>query len=313
MVLKFLISLTESLGIIPDFESDVKQMQTITIIGCGDIGKRVAAIYLQQGAKVRGLVRTKSSEHALQALVIEPIVADLENQQSMSDISYRDNTVFYFAPPPSSGTEDTRMCNWLAAINVENLPQKIVLLSTTAVYGDAGGDWINEQSDTSPSTDRGLRRLNAEQQLLGWASNHQLEVVILRVPGIYGPGRLPRERLKKGLPVLNESECGYTNRIHSDDLAMICLVAANKAKHAEIFNVSDGKPGTMTDWFNQVADFLELPRPPQISMQQAEREMSAGMLSYLKESRRIDNSKMLKQLDITLQYESIGKGIPASL
>lgn len=282
------------------------------IIGCGDIGKRVAAGYLQQGTTIRGIVRSQASASTLKTLGIEPIVVDLDSQISLRAITYQGCSVFYFAPPPRGGTKDTRMQHWLASIEPDNLPDKIVLLSTTAVYGDTGGDWINEESDTTPSTERGLRRLDAEQQLLLWAKVHSVDAVILRVPGIYGPGRLPRERLEKARPVLNESECGYTNRIHSDDLAAICIAAANKASNGEIFNVSDGNPSTMTDWFNQVADYLQLPRPPQISMQQAEQEMSAGMLSYLKESRRIDNDKMLKELGISLQYETIRKGIAAS-
>ena len=288
-------------------------MHAIMIIGCGDIGQRVAKRCQQQGMAVRGLVLSEESAKTLQEHAIEPIRADLDELETLKDLSYQDNTVFYFAPPPRHGEQDTRMSNWLASMQAARLPEKVVLISTTAVYGDTAGDWITEQSALAPGTERGLRRLSAEQSLLAWAQARSVKVVILRVPGIYGPGRLPRERIEKGLPVLNESECGYTNRIHSDDLAMICMAAADKAENGEIYNVSDGHPGTMTDWFNQVADFLKLPRPPQISMQQAEQEMSAGMLSYLKESRRIENSKMLKELKIELQYPTIQQGIPASV
>lgn len=287
-------------------------MQVITIIGCGDIGRRVAVCYQQNGATVRGLVHSELSAQALSGLGIAPIQADLDDADTLSSIAYEGNLVFYFAPPPRTGARDTRMVNWLASFQANALPKKVVLISTTAVYGDSAGEWITELSPTVPGTDRGLRRLDAEQQLAQWAESNNVEFVILRVPGIYGPGRLPRERLEKGLPVLNEAECGFTNRIHSDDLAMICMVAAQTAASAEIFNVSDGHPGTMTDWFNQVADFLKRPRPPQVSMQEAEQVMSAGMLSYLKESRRIDNAKMLKELNIKLKYETIKEGIRLS-
>ena len=291
----------------------MKQMHAITIIGCGDIGQRVAKLCQQQGKAVRGLVLSEESANALKKQAIEPITANLDELVTLKGLSYQDNTVFYFAPPPRHGEQDTRMVNWLASMQTGQLPEKVVLISTTAVYGDTAGDWITEQSALAPGTERGLRRLSAERSLLEWAKANRVKVVILRVPGIYGPGRLPRERIEKALPVLNESECGYTNRIHSEDLAMICMVAADKAKSGEIYNVSDGHPGTMTDWFNQVADFLKLPRPPQISMQQAEQEMSAGMLSYLKESRRIENSKVLRELKIELQYPTIQQGIPASV
>lgn len=301
------------LGIIPDFKNEVKQMHAITIIGCGDIGQRVAKRYQQQNRPVRGMVLSAKSAEMLQKRAIIPIQANLDDAETLKDTSYTGNSVFYFAAPPRLGYQDTRMANWLASLDSHDLPDKVILISTTAVYGDTGGDWITEKSETSPTTDRGKRRLDAERQLLAWGQLNSIDVVILRVPGIYGPGRLPRERLEKALPVLNESECGYTNRIHSEDLAMICMAAAEKANGSDIFNVSDGSPGTMTDWFNQVADFLSLPRPPQISMQQAEQEMSTGMLSYLKESRRIDSSKLISELKITFMYQTIEEGIPASI
>jgi len=288
-------------------------MQAIMIIGCGDIGLRVAKNCQQKDMDISGLVQSDKSVKTLQQQAIKPIKADLDKPETLKNISYKGKTVFYFAAPPRQGAQDTRMANWLASLDSNSAPDKIVLISTTAVYGDTGGDWITEESALAPTTERGLRRLDAEQRLAEWAEVNSVDIVILRVPGIYGPSRLPRERLEKGLPVLNESECGYTNRIHADDLAMICLVAAKKAVNGEIYNVSDGQPGTMTDWFNQVADFLNLPRPPQVSMQEAEQVMTAGMLSYLKESRRIDNSKMLKELDIKLQYKTIKQGIAGSM
>jgi len=288
-------------------------MHAITIIGCGDIGLRVAKRCQQQNLPVQGMVMTAESVRKLQEQAITPIQANLDDTASLTGLSYSGSTVFYFAAPPPQGSLDSRMTNWLASIGEKDKPDKVVLLSTTAVYGDTGGGWITEQSDTTPTTDRGQRRLHAESQLLAWARSHSVEVVILRVPGIYGPGRLPRKRIEKGLPVLNESECGYTNRIHSEDLAMICMTVAEKAPNGDIYNVSDGHPGTMTDWFNQVADFLQLQRPPQISMQQAEQQMSAGMLSYLKESRRIDSTKLQNTLGVSLMYETIAKGIPASV
>jgi len=288
-------------------------MQTIMIIGCGDIGRRVASGYQQSSVSLRGLVQSQSSADFLSTLSIRPIRADLDDPDSLNSITYQDDLVFYFAPPPSTGREDSRMANWLASLKTNNLPKKVVLISTTAVYGDSGGDWITEQSTIAPGTDRGLRRFDAEQRLTKWAEANRVDYVILRVPGIYGPNRLPRQRLEEARPVLNEVECGFTNRIHSDDLAMICQLAAQRAKSGEIFNVSDGHPSTMTDWFNQVADFLQLPRPPQISMQEAEQVMTAGMLSYLKESRRIDNAKMLADLKIDLAYKTIKEGIPASV
>ena len=133
--------------------------------------------------------------------------------------------------------------------------------------------------------------------------------MILRVPGIYAKERLPIERLKKGMPVIHEDEAGYTNRIHADDLAQACKAAMEYETSNEIINVTDGNPSTMTDYFNQVADFTGLPRPPQISLEEAEKTLSLGMLSYMKESRRIKNDKMLELLKIKLIYPDLKSGL----
>ena len=178
-------------------------MHAITIIGCGDIGQRVAKRYQLRGQAVRGLVKHPESAQVLEKQHILPVQADLDDLESLGNINYAEHTIFYFAPPPSQGDRDTRMTNWLASIDTTCLPAKIILLSTTAVYGNAEGNWITEESETQPTTDRGKRRLDAERQVTHWADRHQVDYVILRVPGIYGPGRLPRERIEKALPVLN--------------------------------------------------------------------------------------------------------------
>jgi nucleoside-diphosphate-sugar epimerase len=129
--------------------------------------------------------------------------------------------------------------------------------------------------------------------------------MILRVPGIYAKDRLPLSRIEKGLAVVNENEAGWTNRIHADDLAQVCKAAMECENSNQIINTTDGNPSSMTDYFNQVADFANLPRPPQVSMQEAEATLSEGMVSYLKESRRIRNDKMLEILKIKLQYPNL--------
>lgn len=291
--------------------------ETIHIVGCGDIGQRVAVKCQQQGAasfaNAEGLVHSAASAARLEQAGISARQIDLDNPQSLyptTDLKPDGRPVYYFAPPPPEGREDSRLQGWLAALG-EAKPTKIVLISTTGVYGDAGGGWLSEQNPVSPQADRAWRRLDAETQLRVWGRKNKVPVVVLRVPGIYGPGKLPRARLEKGLPVLREAEAGYSNRIHADDLASICIAAMQHGRADEIYNVSDGTPGTMTDYFNQVADHLGLPRPPQISLAEAETQLSEGMLAYLKESRRIDNTKMLRELKVVLRYPSLQSGLNA--
>lgn len=288
-------------------------MKKVVIIGCGDIGQRVAALYQQQGANVAGLAHSEATRARLKANNIQVLDADLDDAQTLSALPTQHAEVFYFAPPPKQGVIDSRIRDWLNSLTAANQPNQIVLISTTAVYGDSGGEWVTEQSPTQPGTDRGRRRLDAELAVTAYAALTGVPVVILRVPGIYGPGRLPRERIEQGLAVLAESESGYTNRIHADDLANICLAAAQAGRSGEIYNVSDGKPGTMTEWFTTVAEVLGLPPPPVVTREQAQQVMTPGMLSYLSESRRIDNTKMREQLKVGLMYGDVREGILASI
>jgi len=207
-------------------------------------------------------------------------------------------------PPPSAGAKDTRLKRFLVNL-AEQPPRRIVMISTTGVYGDSGGEWIDETAPIKPQADRAVRRVSAEQILQRWAESTHCEIQILRVPGIYAEDRLPLARLEKGLAVVTADEAGFTNRIHADDLARACKAAMECESSNHIINVTDGNPSSMTDYFNHVADYAKLPRPPQISLQEAEQDLSAGMVSYLKESRRIKNDKMLKVLGIELLYPNL--------
>jgi nucleoside-diphosphate-sugar epimerase len=295
-------------------------MKNMFIIGCGDIGQRVARLCQQKGTTVYGLARSEKSANRLKELNINPVQGDLNKPPSLTgifDLCGNGTDAYYLAPPPSTGTTDPYMHNFLSALSAgdrrDNLPAKIILISTTAVYGDCQGEWISEEQPVNPQTDRGLRRLDAENALRHWSEKKGVPIIVLRVGGIYGPGRLPLERIQKGLPILREQDSPFTNRIHQDDLAQICVVAAEHGKEGgsgvEIYNVSDGQPSTMSYYFKAIAKAQGLSLPPEVSRAEAKKVMSAGMLSYLKESRKLDNKKMLKDLRITLRYKNLEEGL----
>ena len=289
---------------------DKKQSdKAIFIAGCGDIGQRVAQRYLQEGQPVIAMARTAERARSLKTLGIRPFDADLDDPQTLVGMPTTAASVFYFAPPSADGERDTRMRHFLNAIQATGLPRRIVYISTTGVYGNTQGAWVNEQSPLQPATARARRRLDAECQLSSWCVQHHVENIILRVPGIYGSGRWPLQRLQAGKPVLLEQESAYVNRIHAEDLADICITVMQSAPSPRIYNVSDGKPCSMTEYFNKVADAFDLPRPPQISRAEAEASISPAMLSYMDESRRVDNSLLVKELGITLRYPDLDAGL----
>lgn len=286
-----------------------KPDKSVLIAGCGYIGRRLAVLLLAQGYRVTGFVRTPASADQLQAIGVQALRVDLDAAAQCAGLVAGYETVFYLAPPPPQGNTDTRIETFLRSIDPGSLPQRFVYISTSAVYGDCQGEWITEDHALNPTTARGQRRLDAENRLQAWSQQQGVEWIILRVPGIYGPGRLPLERLRKGTPVLREAESPYTNRIHADDLAGICLAAMHSAKHNTIYNVSDGHPSNMTDYFFRIADAAGLTRPPTVTRAQAEELLSPGMLSFLQDSRRMDNGKMLRELGVELQYPDLDAGL----
>ena len=281
----------------------------VLIVGCGDIGERVARLERSEGRTVAGLVRSEKSARRLRAAGIQPITADLDASVSLNDLPVKDAVVYYFAPPPDMGVTDPRMETFVSVLTPAHLPKRIVLISTTGVYGDCHGEWVTEDRPPNPQVDRARRRLAAETTLQRWSMTSGVPIVILRVPGIYGRGYLPEKRLRSGEPVLREDESPFSNRIHADDLARICIAAACHSHPSLLYNVSDGHPTTMTDFFFRVADVLGIPRPPAVTMEEARRRLGEGMLSYLAESKRIDNRRMREELGVELMYPDLTAGL----
>jgi nucleoside-diphosphate-sugar epimerase len=288
-----------------------KPLKTVLIVGCGYIGRRVAALLAAKKHAVTGVVRSRDSADKLAESGAGVVCVDLDQLPADLDWGCTEADIFYFAPPPPSGEQDLRMQAFLTSLPGKMTVRRLVYISTSAVYGDCHGAWITETQPLDPTTPRGHRRLHAEQQLREWCRLNKAHWIILRVPGIYGPGKLPLERLRKGTPVLRETDAPYTNRIHADDLAAICVAAMQSTSCNEVYNVSDGHPGNMTDYFFRVADAAGLPRPPQVSREAAQSVLSAGMLSFLNDSRRMDNSKLLDEMGIELQYPGLDAGLAA--
>lgn len=289
-------------------EVDVKR---VFIAGCGYIGGRVARAAREAGAEVTCLVRSAEHGAQLEAEGFGTVVRALDDPAVLPAPDVAGAVVYYFVPPPGGGIHDPRARNFCAALAATAPPAKIVYISATSVYSETGGGVVTEASPTEPTSAMGKRRLDAETAFRDHGAAAGVPVVILRVSGIYGPGRLPLMQISRGEPLLREEEAGPGNRIHADDLVRVCLAAAEKGVHGDIFNISDGHPCSMTAYFNACADALGLPRQPQVTMEEARRAMSPLMFSYVSESRVVDNSRMLERLGIALQYPTVAAGLAA--
>jgi nucleoside-diphosphate-sugar epimerase len=268
----------------------------------------VAAALLGRGETVRGVVRGDDAACAAAALGVEVIRLDLA-QDDLTALRCAGEQVFHFAPPPGQGTGDPAMSRLLAHFGAHGQPRRLVYVSTTGVYGDCEGAWVDETWPARPRADRALRRWDAEQQLRRWSDDTGSELVILRVAGIYACDRLPLERIRSGQPVVRRDEAPWTNRIHAEDLARVCIAAMDRAPAGALYNCCDGSPSTMSDYFCRVADAAGLPRPPEIALADAPGRVSAGMLSYLRESRRLSNRRMLEELGLELRYPTLSDGL----
>lgn len=274
------------------------------IVGCGDIGRRLARLLIDAQTPVVGWVSGAVSAAQVEALGIASRVFDLDTESINPGTA--PSWIFWFAPPPNRGVTDPRLRHFLNAL--EQAPKRLIYLSTSAVYGDCGGAWIDEDAPLQPGNDRGRRRLDAEQTARAYAQKTGCELVILRVPGIYGPGRMPEQRLRAGTPILCAEDAPYTNRIHADDLAAAALTIAQRGIDGAAYNVADGNPTTMTDYFTRCAAALGLPPPPQISLAVAKRELSASIMSFLEESKRL-RIERLRALGWSPRYPDLAAGL----
>jgi nucleoside-diphosphate-sugar epimerase len=280
-------------------------MQRLLIVGYGDIARRVCD-RLPPGIEARAVAR-RAAIHARVTL----LVADLDRSDSLARAGGWADTVLHCAPPTSEGEADARTARLLVALERGAiLPTRVAYISTSGVYGDCGGALVNETRPPRPQSARAKRRVDAERRLTDWCSRQGIALVVLRVPGIYAADRLPLDRLRSGTPVLEDAVDVYTNHIHADDLTTIALRALEADAPADVYNASDDSQIKMGDWFDLVADRHGLPRPPRVSLAGAERRVSAGLLSFMRESRRLDNRRLKTLLDVRLAYPTVHDGVP---
>jgi len=284
-------------------------MKKLLIVGCGDIALR-ALPQLVRNYQVYGLVRAAGQADCVAGLGATVLLGDLDLPAGLQLLAFGADLVLHLAPPGESGDSDQRSANLIAALSLRP-PERLVYISTSGVYGDCGGAWVDEDRPPAPQSPRGARRLDAERALLAWGEHSGVSVAVLRVPGIYAAERLPLAMLRRGAPVLCAEDDVYTNHIHADDLARICSTALERGAAGRVYNASDDGEIKMGDYFDLVADRSGLPRPPRVTRAAAEAgAISEGLLSFMRESRRLVNTRMKAELGVQLRYPSVYEGVP---
>lgn len=287
-------------------------MRRLLIIGCGDVGLRVARA-VEGRWRTYALTHSSSRHPALRAAGVVPVAGNLDRAETLERLAGLANDVVHLAPPPGSGVRDPRTANLVRVLaKGGSLPQRLVYISTSGVYGDCAGALVDETRRTRPSSDRARRRLDAERQLRAWGAETGVHICILRVPGIYAAERLPLARLRAGTPALEAERDPYTNHIHADDLARVVIAALARGRAGRAYNASDDSWMKMGDYFDLVADQFGLPHPPRISWEAASREIPETMLSFMRESRRLANGRLKQELRVRLRYPSVTEGVVAA-
>jgi nucleoside-diphosphate-sugar epimerase len=296
----------------PDLLTRFKR-PTVLIVGCGDVGQRVVRL-LQGRWQVLALTSSPARVAALRALGAHPLVGNLDDAATLGRLAGLADAVLHLAPPPGQGADDPRTAALLRALARSPRVRRIVYGSTSGVYGDAGGARFDETRATAPASDRARRRVDAETRLRWHGRRFGVAVTILRIPGIYAgdrPSGHPRERLARGTPVLRAEDDVYTNHIHADDLARACIAALHRGLPQRIVHASDDTELKMGDYFDLAADLCGLPRPPRITRDEARQQLPAMQMSFLSESRRLDNRRLREELRLTLRYPTVRDGLLA--
>ncbi len=278
------------------------------IVGAGYTGHRLARSL--RDSHTLALVRSAGSLERLQNAGARALRLDIDADDALPDGIADDASVVYLVPPSRDTDGDGRLARFLTLLRAAG---RFVYVSTTGVYGDCAGAMVDEDRPPAPRTARARRRVDAERQVRRWCTARGVPWVILRVPGIYGPGRLQLASLDSGQPAIALADASPGNRIHVDDLVG-ALHAALVTDHTDrVFNVGDGDPATQVEFLSTVARLTGRSPPPTVSMETARREFSPMRLSFLEERRHVDVSRMLAELGVDLRYPDHEAGIRASL
>ena len=279
----------------------------LLLVGCGDVGMRLLPL-LRDQFRVFATTSQTARVTELRTAGAIPLVVNLDQPHSLQKLVGLAPYIVHLAPPQSEGKLDRRTRNLIAILPRHG---KLVYVSTTGVYGDCGGASFDETRKVAPFNARAQRRVDAEQSLRAWAKKSQARIAILRVPGIYAGDRLPVDRLRLGTPALAAEDDVYTNHIHADDLANIIKLALFRAQPQRVYHTVDDSDLKMAAYFDLVADAFQLPHPPRMPRNELAQHVSPMLMSFMSESRRLQNQRMKIELGVQLRYPHVSDTLKA--
>lgn len=276
-------------------------MKTL-VIGCGYLGSIVAAMWRDRGDTVFATTRRDDGAVLLRSLGIEPVLCDVLEPTGLEKLSDLDSVLFAVGFDRTSGRSMREV--YVDGLNrvLDRLPQprRFLYVSSTSVYGQTDGEWIDEAAPTEPQEESGRIVLEAE----GALRSRLPEAIVLRFAGIYGPGRLLRRKtLEAGEPIVGDAD-KWLNLIHVQDGARAILAAEERAVSGSTTIVSDGHPVRRRDFYDELARMLGAPTPRYVAP-----PAGAPTPPHEKGNRRLVNRKMIEGLAVKLEYPDYRAGL----
>lgn len=267
------------------------------IVGCGDVGSRLALL-VQRRMQVRVLTSSPQRLPILRKMGLTPLLGNLDCLPELLRLRALGQRLIYLAPPANLGNIDQRSQNLITALRKRPW-QKVIYASTSGVYGDCAGSWVSENQPLQAQSIRAQRRVDAEQR---WRKA-QLNTSALRLPGIYNETQTQRftQHFTQNLPILLPQDDVYSNRIHAEDVARACLLAAFRAPPKRNYHIceSSGPQGLRwSDLLEQAALELGWPIPKRVDKKTLGQFLSPQRMQFLSESKRLTNQRLRFELGL---------------
>ena len=284
----------------------------VLILGCGYVGTPLGAELVRQGHEVYGVRRSKSSQGEIRSNGITPIAADITDPETMAALPRPVDWVIHCVSATGGGSQEYRrtyingtrnLLDWLE----DEPPRKFVYTSSTSVYGQDDGSLVDETSLTVPSAETIKLLVEAERMILNSSQHRGFPGVILRLAGIYGPGRgYWLKQFVAGEARLEGDGGRMLNMIHRDDVVGAVLAALKNGRPGQVYNAVDDEPVSQRALFEWLAQRMNRSMPPTVPLDPAARKRGIT-------NKRVSNRRLKAELGYQFKYPSFRKGFTAAL
>lgn len=290
-------------------------MSDLLIVGCGYLGRRIAMRALREGRceKVIGTTRSLETANLLRTLSVDPIIADVLSPESFERLSFPKTIVYCVGFDRKSGKPMRTiyvdgLAMFLDKLKTAQWNGRMVYTSSTGVYGQADGAWVDEESAAEPLQESGRVCLDAETLLSRMSAQNGWSAVVVRLAGLYGPGRIVQKNaIANGEPIVGDPS-RWLNLIHVDDAARCVLGLSELGNPRALYVASDDRPVHRGEYYTALARHLAAPAPT-FTPAPAGSHLAGREAS----NKRVRNARIKTDLGISLAYPDVSTGIPASL